>query len=404
MATNDTRHLHGRAIRKHRTNRKMTLHQLATATGLSVSYLSMVEKNRRQPSADAMQTIASALNVDPDNLLTDANDDLADRLFAWSRVHGTDPALLDPGSIHDITEDHAPWAMALLQTHERYLGAVSDHQQLRDRLALDPEQTADIHDLLTHIAANRSAVEILETSGSIPTEDYQRFFEIVKDESRQLSEIAAKWQARLTDAHDTIEISDATQTETAMDASTDIRADVDALTAELPDASFLDIVLAAQYDLQALARLTGRDVVSIAKRLVVLQRSGQPTPKFALFVVDQTGHPLVNWPALGLTLPHSGMACPLWVLFQAASSTDQVMVQRAEMPDGARYLFVALSSLQPVTGIIHRHARQTLMLACEEHEAGDLVYNRLAPTGPEIAEPVGVSCTYCPRKECPARR
>ena len=57
-------------IRKIRKNRNMSLKQLAAATGLSISYISEIERCKKQPSLETIQVISDALNVSKEGLLT----------------------------------------------------------------------------------------------------------------------------------------------------------------------------------------------------------------------------------------------------------------------------------------------------------------------------------------------
>lgn len=54
----------GAAIRSRRLKRDMTLKDLAAATGLSVPFLSQVERNKAHPSLVSLSSIAEALGVD----------------------------------------------------------------------------------------------------------------------------------------------------------------------------------------------------------------------------------------------------------------------------------------------------------------------------------------------------
>ncbi|RDS80962.1 helix-turn-helix domain-containing protein [Dyella psychrodurans] len=53
----------GSAIQMCRTKRKLSLAELAKVAGCSVSYLSMVENSKRDPTLSTIEKIASALRV-----------------------------------------------------------------------------------------------------------------------------------------------------------------------------------------------------------------------------------------------------------------------------------------------------------------------------------------------------
>lgn len=75
----------GRAIKLCRTQRELTQAELAERTSLSVSYLSLIEKNKRNPSISTVTTIASALRV-PLNVLIFLASDASERTILGEEV------------------------------------------------------------------------------------------------------------------------------------------------------------------------------------------------------------------------------------------------------------------------------------------------------------------------------
>ena len=57
-------------LREIRTTRDLTLKNLAEATGLSVSYLSDIERGRTNPSLKTVEALADALDITVQTLLT----------------------------------------------------------------------------------------------------------------------------------------------------------------------------------------------------------------------------------------------------------------------------------------------------------------------------------------------
>lgn len=53
----------GQQIKYYRERKEMTLKDLAKHSGLSISYLSYIETGKKQPTRDALEKIASGLNV-----------------------------------------------------------------------------------------------------------------------------------------------------------------------------------------------------------------------------------------------------------------------------------------------------------------------------------------------------
>lgn len=62
--------IESKIIRSLRQNRNMTLEDLARQTGLSVSYLSEVERGKKQPSLETLEKISQTLNISRDALLS----------------------------------------------------------------------------------------------------------------------------------------------------------------------------------------------------------------------------------------------------------------------------------------------------------------------------------------------
>jgi transcriptional regulator with XRE-family HTH domain len=62
----------GDYLREQRVANKLSLRQLAEATGVSNPYLSQIERGLRRPSAEVLQSIAKALRVSAETLYVQA--------------------------------------------------------------------------------------------------------------------------------------------------------------------------------------------------------------------------------------------------------------------------------------------------------------------------------------------
>ena len=62
----------GRVIRKYRENARLSQEELAELSGLHRTYISLVERGRRNITVDALNQIAEALEVYPSKLMSDA--------------------------------------------------------------------------------------------------------------------------------------------------------------------------------------------------------------------------------------------------------------------------------------------------------------------------------------------
>ena len=59
----------GSVIRNFRCHQKLTLETLAEIMGMSVSHLSLIERNKRDPSLECLTQLGKALNVPPSVIL-----------------------------------------------------------------------------------------------------------------------------------------------------------------------------------------------------------------------------------------------------------------------------------------------------------------------------------------------
>ena len=83
----------GERIRAVRQRRRLSMQQLADATGISQSHLSLIERSRTQPSAEKLVRIARALDVALADLANSERRDI-------TPGQASDPT--DAGSIEDL--------------------------------------------------------------------------------------------------------------------------------------------------------------------------------------------------------------------------------------------------------------------------------------------------------------
>jgi transcriptional regulator with XRE-family HTH domain len=111
------RPLVGREIRRWRTERGLTLAQVAKRSGLNIGYLSQIENDKASPSLDALAAIASALDVPPAWFLIDGSPPprvvRADERRAFETPGGGSATIVDGGLPRDlcIVEATAPPGM-----------------------------------------------------------------------------------------------------------------------------------------------------------------------------------------------------------------------------------------------------------------------------------------------------
>ena len=71
------RRLLGDVLRRHRVQQSRTLRDVSAAAGVSLGYLSEVERGRKEASSELLAAICSALEVSLSEVLREVSDDLA---------------------------------------------------------------------------------------------------------------------------------------------------------------------------------------------------------------------------------------------------------------------------------------------------------------------------------------
>lgn len=184
------RSLAGSKIRALRKNAGLTQGELAQRTGISPSYLNLIEMNKRTVAGALIDRVAAGLGVERSEL-----DDTAER----RTIDGLNELLSDPafsgrpqGPSTDLefVSRHPEWADLLLRVYRAFIDRNQSVLALADRLNRDPFLGESVHRILTNVTAIRSASEILETDDRLSDAQRSRFLRIVAADSESLSATA----------------------------------------------------------------------------------------------------------------------------------------------------------------------------------------------------------------------
>ncbi len=169
----------------------------------------------------------------------------------------------------------------------------------------------------------------------------------------------------------------------------------------MPYGSFRAAAHATRHDIDRLRQRFGVSFEQACHRLSTLQRPGASGIPLFFLRVDMAGNITKRHSATRLQFARFGGACPLWVVHEAVAIPDRILVQRAEMPDGTRYVSMAKGLVKPSGSYARPPRRYAVALGCEEADAADFIYadglSAQAPT------PIGMSCRICPRPDCDQR-
>ncbi len=169
----------------------------------------------------------------------------------------------------------------------------------------------------------------------------------------------------------------------------------------MPYGRFIAAARSERHDVERLQRLFATSFEQVCHRLSNLQRPGARGVPFFFVRVDMAGNITKRHSSTRLQFARYGGACPLWVVHEAVALPGRIMVQLAEMPDGARYVSMARGLVKRAGAFDRPDRRYAVALGCEIGDASQFVYaDALARTTPT---PIGTSCRICPRENCAQR-
>lgn len=172
----------------------------------------------------------------------------------------------------------------------------------------------------------------------------------------------------------------------------------------LPYGEFLAAAQEERYDIERLGARFGVGFETICHRLSTLQRPGARGVPFFFIRVDRAGNISKRQSATDFHFSRVGGTCPLWNVYEAFVRPGRILRQIAQMPDGRTYLWIArtVSTGGGAFGVPGKHF--AIGLGCDIRHAGELVYSRgLDLHHPEAATPIGAGCKVCERPACSQR-
>lgn len=417
--------LTGSRIRERRVMAGLKQAELAQQSGISASYLNLIEHNRRRIGGKLLLNIAQALGVEPQALTEGAEA----ALIAALREAAEDAGLAGPES--DRADEFAGrfpgWAKVLATSQRRIDALEQTVEALSDRLAHDPQLATSMHELLSTAAAIRSTAAILAETDSLQPEWRDRFHANIHEDSRRLSDSAQALVTYFDNAAETREVAHSPQAEVeAFLAAHDYRFDP-LEQARAPEVAIADLVEQAEAlktkaarhiatgVLQQIARDAaalpldrlesavadrGHDPALLAQTLeqpvgrVLRRLASLPDLGAGLVVCDRSGSVTFAKSIDGFTVPRFGACCPLWPLFAVQGQPGLVVKSRVmQMGRGqAEFEAIATCEVQAAAAYNTPPLSQSVMLLLP------------VPSGAAPAQPVGATCRICPVEGCRARR
>ncbi|MEC4589673.1 short-chain fatty acyl-CoA regulator family protein [Nitrospirillum amazonense] len=172
----------------------------------------------------------------------------------------------------------------------------------------------------------------------------------------------------------------------------------------LPYQPFLSAAEAVRYDIERLERQFGVGFETICHRLSTLQRPDARGVPFFFVRVDRAGNISKRQSATDFHFSRVGGSCPLWNVYEAFAQPGRILTQRAVMPEGRQYLWVARTVTHGAGGYGAPAKQFAIGLGCDIRHADRLVYAKgIDLSDPDAATPIGAGCKVCERADCAQR-
>ncbi|WP_196258930.1 helix-turn-helix domain-containing protein [Pelagibacterium limicola] len=163
---------------------------LARTVGVSASYLNLIEANKRQVGGTLLQKIATALDIDIDELTGEAEHRLIHELIEAF----ADPILAGRGfgldNARQLVATSPEIAQILATLYRGYTTANANADAYANRLRADPLLSQLLHQVLSGITAVRAGAEILGDVPDLSSEERERFVTSILREAGSLSAVA----------------------------------------------------------------------------------------------------------------------------------------------------------------------------------------------------------------------
>ena len=180
----------GPRLRTVRKKKGITQSKLAHSIGISVSYLNLIEHNKRNIGPDLVNRITRALDIDPDllsapqdaRLIHDLENLAAEPLFRESQ--------LEPKAPTQIVANSPRWAKGILKLYRTHQTSSEALEAMSQRLYRDPYMVESSHQIMNIITSIRSFSEILEETPDLPDEVRNSMATGISAESRKLGTAA----------------------------------------------------------------------------------------------------------------------------------------------------------------------------------------------------------------------
>jgi XRE family transcriptional regulator, fatty acid utilization regulator len=441
----------GIRLKRLREERRLTQQALASAIGISLSYLSQLENNQRPLTLPVLLKLNAAFGIDVQLF----SEDEEARLIADLREALSDPQTgetISAAELRELAVNMPAVGRAFVSLNRRYRQAIEQSAALAAQVGEDRQAETAIlpstpyeevrdffyarHNYIAELddAAERLAQQ-LAPSGALTLgaldgylRDRQSVTVVVDDASTDArrrfdsQNMTLHLSRRLEPGQQAFQL--ATQIAMlALDKELSALVDSAGFTNKdtrglariglanyfagaliMPYGRFLAAAKALRYDIDLLSQEFGVGFETVCHRLSTLQRPSARGVPFFFIRVDRAGNISKRQSATDFHFSRVGGTCPLWNVYEAFACPGRILTQLARMPDERTYLWIARTVSHRNAGFGSPSKTFAVALGCDARYAGDLVYSRgMNFDDPASATTIGIGCKVCERMDCPQR-
>ena len=432
----------GRSVRRLRAERALSQQALAARLGISASYLNLIEHDQRAVTASLLIKLAEILHVDlaelsgsqERQLEIGLREALSDPLLGAEAVPEAEIAAMagaSPNAARGVLALYRAWRVAredasgiALSSGRRVLLPNEEARDFFDDHANhfpDLETAADAISLalgrvvpaeMNHAIAERLrqahglTVIVTGLEGALRRYDPEaRSLALSETLPRESRGFHMAFQLVLLEAREVIETLVQAARPTSPEAAMLIRIGLLNYTGGallMPYEAFLSATRSLRHDMEALASRFGVSFEQACNRLSTLQRPGARGVPFFFLRVDPAGNVSKRFAAAGYPFARYGGSCPRWVVHNAFAQPGSVLVQVAELPDGATYLCFARAVSRAAGKWGDPKPVHVIAMGCAVTHASDVIYaDGLDLERSKVG--IGLSCRLCDRPDCRSR-
>jgi predicted transcriptional regulator/transcriptional regulator with XRE-family HTH domain len=432
----------GRTVRRLRAERTFSQQALATRLGISASYLNLIEHDQRAVTASLLIKLAETLRVDlaelsgtqERTLELGLRETFSDPLLGADAVPEAEIAAMagtSPNAARAVLALYRAWRVAredasgialpsgrrVLLPNEEARDFFDDHanhfptlEESTDRLsaALGRVVPAEMNHAIAERLRREHGLTVTVTAleGTLRRYDpLTRGLALSETLPRESRGFHMAFQLVLLEARDDIETLVRAANPTSPEAAMLIRIGLLNYAAGallMPYDAFLASAQSLRHDMEAVAARFGVSFEQACNRLSTLQRPGARGVPFFFLRVDPAGNVSKRFAAAGYPFARYGGSCPRWIVHNAFAQPDVVLVQVAELPDGAAYLCFARAVTRPAGKWGEPRPVHVIAMGCAVTHADAVAYaDGLDLERSKVG--IGLSCRLCDRPDCRSR-